>query len=98
MADWRELVLDPTGGAEREADTALAPRPGSLRGTTLGLLDNGKPNGAVLLAEIGRQLDQRFDLRDVRTFTKSYFGTPVERTQVEEIVSTCNFAVTAIGD
>lgn len=98
MVDWSQRVLDPTGGVDRDDDTTLAPRPGSLRGATLGLLDNGKPNGSVLLAEVGRHLSERFQLRDVQMFTKSYFGTPVEQTQVERILATCNFAVAAIGD
>lgn len=96
--DWARVVLDPTGGVERDEERALAPRPATLHGATLGLLDNGKPNAAVLLQEVGRQLGDRFRLQDVEVFTKDYFGTPVERTQVERIVATCNFAVTAIGD
>ena len=98
MIDWAGVILDPTGQVERSEERALAPRPGTLDGATLGLLGNGKPNAAVLLDEVGRQLGERFRLRDVKVFTKGYFGTPVERTQVEEIVATCSFAVTAIGD
>lgn len=92
------LILDPTGDDSLAPDTTLAPRPGSLRGLTLGLLSNGKPNGSVLLEEIGDHLRREYALRDVLTFTKGYFGTPVERTQVEEILATCNFAIAAIGD
>jgi hypothetical protein len=98
VVDWAGVVLDPTGQVARGEDRALAPRPPSLHGATLALLDNGKPNAAVLLEEVGRQLADRFRLRDVQVFTKDYFGTPVDRTQVERILGTCNFAVTAIGD
>lgn len=81
------------------ARTASSPRgPPRCTGRPLGLLDNGKPNAALLLDEVGRQLADRFRLRDVKVFTKGYFGTPVEQTQVERIVATCNFAVTAVGD
>jgi hypothetical protein len=98
VIDWAGVILDPTGQEERSEDRVLAPRPATLHGATLGLLDNGKPNAASLLEEVGRQLGERFRLQDVKVFTKGYFGTPVERTQVEEIVATCNFAVTAVGD
>lgn len=98
MIDWSRVILDPTGGVERGEDRALSPRPVMLHGATLGLLDNGKPNAALLLEEVGRQLSERFRLQDVKAFTKDYFGTPVERTQVERIVASCNFAVTAVGD
>ncbi|OZM83243.1 hypothetical protein CFP66_01435 [Pseudonocardia sp. MH-G8] len=98
VIDWAQVILDPTGEVERNEDRALAARPATLDGATLGLLDNGKPNAAVLLDEVGRQLADRFRLQDVKVFAKDYFGTPVERTQVERIVATCNFAVTAVGD
>lgn len=98
MSDATRLILDPTGDASLATDITLAPRLTSLEGKTLGLLDNGKPNGAVLLREIGNHLKQEYKLRDVLMFTKSYFGTPVEQTQTEEILATCDFAVAAIGD
>ena len=91
-------ILDPTGVVDLGTNTTLAPRPTTLRGKTLGLLDNGKPNGAALLAEFGRQLRARYQLRDVLMYTKPYFGTPVEKTQTQTIREECDFALTAIGD
>lgn len=98
MSESAQRILDPTGDAGLAANTTLAPRLGSLRGKTLGLLDNGKPNGSVLLTEIGRYLRERYGLRDVIMYTKHYFGTPVQQTQIEKILAECNFAVAAIGD
>jgi hypothetical protein len=98
VTDWASVLLDPTSAVEGAENRTLAPRPTTLDGATLGLLDNGKPNAALLLEEVGRQLADRFRLRDVKVFTKGYFGTPVEQTQVERILATCNFAVTAVGD
>jgi hypothetical protein len=98
VIDWARVILDPAGEVERDEDRALAARPAKLHGATVGLLDNGKPNAAVLLEEVGRQLADRFRLQDVKLFTKDYFGTPVDRAQVERIVATCSFAVTAVGD
>src|SRR5688500_16257217 len=93
-----ESILDPTGAADLSADTTLAPRLGTIRGATLGLLDNGKPNGAARLSEIGSVLRERYALKDVLMFTKPYFGTPVEPTQTQRIFEECDFAITAIGD
>jgi hypothetical protein len=98
VTNWASVLLDPTGAAEGIEDRTLSPRLTTLHGATLGLLDNGKPNAALLLEEVGKQLGERFRLQDVKVFTKGYFGTPVEQTQVERIVATCNFAVTAVGD
>jgi len=94
----REPLLDPTGDSERATDTVLAPRPQSLQGLTVGLLDNTKPNGAVVLRAVGRQLRDRYGVREIRMFRKGYFGTPVEESVVNQMLHNCDFAVAAIGD
>jgi hypothetical protein len=93
-----ESILDPTGASDTTADTSLAPRLTTLRGRTLGLLDNTKPNGAALLSELGSVLQQRYGVKEVLMYSKPYFGTPVEPTQTQRIFEECDFAITAIGD
>jgi hypothetical protein len=94
----REPLLDPTGDSERDTNTTLAPRPQSLKGLTVGLLDNTKPNGAVILRAVGRELQERYGVREIRMFQKGYFGTPVEESVVQQMLHNCDFAVAAIGD
>ena len=94
----REPLLDPTGVGDRGTNTSLAPRPSSLRGLTAGLLDNAKPNGATVLKAIGRELRERYGVREVRMFAKGYFGTPVEENVIQRMLHNCDFAVAAIGD
>jgi hypothetical protein len=94
----REPLLDPTGASERDVNTTLAPRPGSLRGLTAGLLENTKPNAVPLLRAVGRELTERYGVREVRMFRKGYFGTPVEESVVQQILHNCDFAVAGIGD
>jgi len=94
----REPLLDPTGDSERDTNTNLAPRPQSLKGLTVGLLDNAKPNGAVILRAVGRELQERYGVREIRMFRKGYFGTPVEESVVQQMLHNCDFAVAAIGD
>ena len=95
----REPLLDPTGDGDRGTNTALAqPRPQSLAGLTVGLLDNTKPNGSVILRAVGRGLQEKYGVREVRMFAKSYFGTPVEESVVQQMLNNCDFAVAAIGD
>ena len=94
----REKLLDPTGASERAVDTTLAPRPRELRGLTVGLLDNAKPNASVLLAEVGASLRRDFGVRDFVMFQKGYFGTPVEESLIQQILRHCDFAVAGIGD
>jgi hypothetical protein len=94
----REPLLDPTGASGRDTNTSLAPRPQSLNGLTVGLLDNAKPNGAVILRAVGRELQERYGVREIRMFQKGYFGTPVEESVVNQMLHNCDFAVAAIGD
>ena len=94
----REQLLDPTGDSERTTNTTLAPRPQSLKGLTVGLLDNSKPNGAVILRAVGRDLMERYGVKEIRMFRKGYFGTPVEESVVNQMLHNCDFAIAAIGD
>ena len=95
----REQLLDPTGDGDQGTNTTLVmPRPQSLAGLTVGLLENGKPNATVLLRAVGRELREKYGVREVRMFSKSYFGTPVEHTPVQQSLHNCDFAVAAIGD
>lgn len=94
----RERLLDPTGDSERATNTTLAPRPQSLKGLTVGLLDNTKPNGAVILRAVGRELQERYGVKEIRMFAKGYFGTPVEESVVQQMLHNCDFAVAGIGD
>jgi len=91
-------LLDPTGASERAVDTTLTPRLGSLRGLTAGLLDNAKPNAAVLLAHTGRELQRSQGIRQFVMYQKGYFGTPVEESLIQQILHHCDFVVAGIGD
>ncbi len=94
----REKLLDPTGFDERAADTTLAPRPASLRGLRVGLLENTKVNAALLLHHIGRQLEREHGAQAAVMYTKSYFGTPVEESLIQRILHNSDFVVAGIGD
>jgi hypothetical protein len=95
----REQLLNPTGDGDQGTNTTLVmPRPQSLAGLTAGLLENGKPNATVLLRAVGRELREKYGVREVRMFSKSYFGTPVEESVVQQMLHNCDFAVAAIGD
>jgi hypothetical protein len=93
-----EPLLDPTGDSGRETNTTLAPRPQALKGLVVGLLDNTKPNATTILRAVGRELRDKYGVREVRMFAKGYFGTPVEESVVQQMLHNCDFAVAAIGD
>lgn len=91
-------LLDPTGRADAHQNPTLAPRSRPLRGARVALLDNGKVNGANLLTEIGRILEETQHVGQVTLVHKPYAGQPLEAARLEELIAGCDFVVTAIGD
>ncbi len=94
----REAILDPTGQSDAARVATLAPRVGDLTGLRLGLLDNAKPNAALVLETIAAQLRAQHHVGEVTTYTKSYFGTPVEEDQAREIAESCEAVIAGVGD
>ncbi|MGO2110929.1 MAG: UGSC family (seleno)protein [Pseudoclavibacter sp.] len=93
-----EVLLDPTGMDERTADHTLAPRPTSLRGATIALVDNTKPNATALLNAIADELKRRYGVGATPMYTKDYFGTPIRPELLEEVAGDCDAVITAVGD
>ena len=94
----REAILDPTGMADAPRATSLAPRVRALDGLRLGLLDNTKANAAIVMATLADQLRAQRHIGEVSTFTKSYFGTPVEEDRAQEIAQSCDAVIAGVGD
>jgi hypothetical protein len=94
----REAILDPTGRSGSARAATLAPRVSTLSGLRLGLLDNAKPNAALVLQTLAAQLRAQHHLGEVSTFTKSYFGTPVEEDRASEIAQSCDVVLAGVGD
>jgi hypothetical protein len=94
----REAILDPTGIAQTPRAATLAPRVGELSGLRLGLLDNTKANAAAVLESVAAQLRAQHHIGEVSTFTKSYFGTPVEEDRAQEIAQSCDAVIAGVGD
>ncbi len=91
-------ILDPTGATKAAASLRRAPRRGSLRGATVGLLINTKQNARPFLDEVGRLLIERYGAAGVVTRTKVNFAQPEPREKVKEMASGCDVIVTGIGD
>jgi hypothetical protein len=94
----REPLLDPTGESNAARDVHLAPRLRSLSGLRIGLLNNGKPNGAALLHEVARQLQDGYGCGEATLYTKGYFGTPADEDLILRMLKNSDFAVAGIGD
>jgi hypothetical protein len=98
-------ILDPTGRtgvtqapAAKDAGLSLAPRPGALRGATVGLLVNTKKNAALFLDEVGKLLVERHGAAGVMARTKTAFALPASEELLKEMTTECDVVITGIGD
>ncbi|TFV57019.1 hypothetical protein E4P41_15060 [Geodermatophilus sp. DF01-2] len=88
-------VLDPTG--ERQAPArALLPRPTSLQGRTVGLLDISKARGDVVLDRLAELL--RADGAMVRRYRKPTFARVAPVDLRHEITEQCEVVIEALAD
>ena len=88
-------VLDPT--AETAPAARLrAPRPDSLAGRTVGLLDISKPRGNVFLDRITERLETLG--ASVNRYTKPTFSKPAPVDLRHEIASSCDAVIEALAD
>jgi len=88
-------VLDPT--AERApAERPLLPRPASLDGRTVGLLDISKARGDVVLDRLAELLER--DGVRVRRYRKPTFARPAPVDLRHEIATHCEVVIEALAD
>ena len=91
----QRVYLDPS--AEREPVTrSLAPRPSSLEGKVVGLLDISKPRGDVFLDRLEVLLSER-GLRTLR-FRKPTFAKVAPVDLRHEIATKCDVVIEALAD
>jgi hypothetical protein len=90
-------ILDPIG-VSTSGSRGLAPRPASLEGVVVGVLDNAKPNARGLMTRIGALLVEQQGAREVRVFAKSGPSVPAEPGLLDEIARQCGLVLTGSGD
>jgi hypothetical protein len=88
-------VLDPTG-ERRAAARELLPRPDTLRGRTVGLLDISKARGDVVLDRLEELL--RADGATVLRYRKPTFARPAPVDLRHEITEQCEVVIEALAD
>ena len=89
------VLLDPTSELTAATRT-LNPRPASLDGLTVGLLDISKARGDVLLDRLEQRL--RSDGVAVRRYAKPTFAKPAPVDLRHEIATRCEVVIEALAD
>jgi hypothetical protein len=91
------ILLYPEG-ASPDNQQALAPRPPTLSGLTIGLLINGKRNSDHLLHDVAGLIGERYRVKDVVALTKPSHGRIAPKPMLDELIDKCDVVLTAIGD
>lgn len=89
--------LDPSGDAKAKS-FKIAPRLNGLKGLRVGLLDNSKTNAEKYLKMVGELLVSKYGVAEVKLYRKGALSKPAPKDVVDELVSSCDFAITGIGD
>jgi len=88
--------IDPTAGGGK-AKVALAPRPMDLAGKVVGLLDNTKEQGEIILKTIGDALRERHGVARVVHRRKEHYSKPAMDSLIDEIANEVEVAIAAVG-
>ena len=90
-------VYDPTVEAKgRKID--FAPRPKSLAGLRVGLVDNSKHNSDQLLARIAGLLEKEHGVKTHVMRRKKSAGIPPSPEIIAEFKANCDIVVAGVGD
>jgi hypothetical protein len=88
--------IDPTAGGGK-AKIALAARPMDLAGKVVGLLDNTKEQGALILETIGEALRERYGVAKVVLRSKVHYSKPATDALIDEMAQEVQVAIAAVG-
>jgi hypothetical protein len=93
-------ILDPTvqPGSEPAAGPVWAPRPDSLAGRRIGLIENTKHNSDQLLQRIGELLKTEYGAAETRMWRKHNSSVPAHEEIITELRQSCDVMVAGIGD
>jgi hypothetical protein len=91
-------LLDPTVEPTATQPVTHAPRPDSLAGQRIGLIENTKFNSDRLLLKIGEVLRAEYGAGEFRLFRKHNSSVPAHQELIDELRRTCDVMVAGIGD
>jgi hypothetical protein len=90
-------IIDPSGGEPPTERLTTTTRPGSLRGARIGVLNNGKPNAAHVVGQLGRHLAERFGAQDPVAAEKPNSSRAFEAEVLDEFRN-FDAAIVGVGD
>ena len=89
-------ILDPTIATARE-QIAYAPRPKSLKGLRIGLIENTKKNAEAVLQRVAEKLAAAHGMK-VEVLVHKPQRAPLEDAQIAQLKGRADFAIAGVGD
>ena len=90
-------ITDPSGSAPPTQRLSTSPRVSSLAGARIAVLDNGKPNAAHVVGQLGRHLADRFGAQPPVEAEKPNSSRPFEA-EVLDRFRNFDAAIVGVGD
>ena len=90
-------ILDPTTEVNPRR-IAYAPRPGTLEGLTIGLVDNTKHNSDAILLRVAKILEDKHGAKAHLIKRKKSSGAAPHDEIVDEYKASCDVIVAGVGD
>jgi hypothetical protein len=88
--------IDPTAGGGK-SKIALAPRSMDLAGKVVGLLDNTKEQGELILQTLGDALREQYGVARVVFLRKEHYSKPANDALINEMANEVQVAIAAVG-
>jgi hypothetical protein len=88
--------LDPTSGSHIRA-IALAPHSPDLAGAVVGLLDNTKEQGTLILQTVGEGLCAQYGVARILLRRKEHYSKPASTALLDAMAQEVQVAVAAVG-
>lgn len=90
-------IFDPTTPPQ-EKSIEFAPRPPSLRGLRLALVENTKFNSDKILLKIAALLEKEHGAKSHRIYSKRNAGVPADEKIIEDAAAHCDVIIAGVGD
>lgn len=88
--------IDPTAGGGKSR-IPLVPRPMDLAGKVVGLLDNTKEQGSLILETLGTALRARYGVARVVLRSKEHYSKPATNALIDDMAKEVQVAIAAVG-
>ncbi len=98
MNDASTMKIVNPAGEELRLELKLAARLTTLRGARIALIDNTKHMAAMFLRELGRLLQDKYEVREFEYYRKPHASVPIPPEVLQRLVASCDAVIHGVAD